>query len=363
MRLFSIVGTRPEFIQSSTIYHAAESFGDISHCYIHTGQHYDNEMSLTFWEQLGLGTPEYELNIGSHSQSNQMGLMLSKLDIVFADLNLMPEDWVIVYGDTNSTLAGALAAAKCPAGLVHLEAGMRSHDWNQPEEVNRVAADHLCDLALAPCCNAVSNLINEGLPEHRVGVVGDTIRAAYERNMLAAPLDSRIWENQNLEFGNYILVTIHRPENTNDSQRLLRIITALRILQQRGHQLIIPLHPRVDRQLFTGLPVIDPVSYFDMLSLEMGAELVITDSGGVQREAYYSRVPCVILRDTTEWRELLNIGWCELVSPLHNDAKVIADMSEQGIGTKGNNVDIYNALDGIKFIHTLRMTNGKLLHT
>ena len=359
MRLFSIVGTRPEFIQSSTVHHAAKDFDGVSHHYIHTGQHYDDEMSLTFWEQLDLGTPDYELDVGSHLPSSQTGIMLDKLGMAFADIQLESEDWIIVYGDTNSVLAGALAAAKCPAGLVHLEAGMRSYDWAMPEEVNRVAADHLCDLALAPCPSAASTLRAEGLPEYRIDVIGDTIRAAYEKYVSNAVLVSTIWTEQKIGFGDYILVTIHRQENTDDEKRLLRIITALRILQHNGHKLIIPLHPRVDKELFAGLPAIDPVDYFDMLTLETGAKLIITDSGGVQREAYYSRVPCVILRDVSEWRELLNIGWQELVSPSHNDAAVIANMCEVGIGARGEDTNIYRSLDGTELIYMLETRRGK----
>ncbi len=361
MRLFSIVGTRPEFIQSSTVHHAAKDFDGVSHHYIHTGQHYDDEMSLTFWEQLDLGMPDCELNVGSHSQNVQTGLILNKLGAVFADAQLAPDDWIIVYGDTNSVLAGALAAAKCPAGLVHLEAGMRSYDWKMPEEVNRVATDHLCDLALAPCSSAASTLLAEGLPEHRIGVIGDTIQAAYER--YAAPaVASTIWIKQKISPYDYILVTIHRQENTDDQERLRRIASALRILQGRGHKLIMPLHPRVNRDFFEGLSVIDPVNYFDMLALEVGAKLIITDSGGVQREAYYSRVPCVILRDVTEWRELLNTGWQELVSPLHNTAIEIANICEGGIETKGDDVDVYEALDGADLIRILALGDGKWLH-
>jgi len=370
MRLFSIVGTRPEFIQSSTVYHATRAHS-VPHYYIHTGQHYDSEMSLTFWEQLDLGTPDYELDIGSHSQGIQTGLILSKLDAVFADAQLTEEDWILVYGDTNSVLAGSLAAAKCPAGLAHIEAGIRSGDWGMPEEVNRTAADHLCDLALAPCYHAADNLITEGVPDERVVVIGDTIRAAYEKYVVAATLGTKVWEDLDIEFENYILVTIHRPENTDDKERLRRIVRALQILRQRGHQLVIPLHPRVDKRLFAGLPTISPVDYFDMLALETGAKLVITDSGGVQREAYYSRVPCVVLRNTTEWREIIRTGWANLVPPfsssthtvpIHLETKVMADQCEERIGVDGSDVDVYPALNGTELINRLKTTRGKQLH-
>jgi UDP-N-acetylglucosamine 2-epimerase len=283
---------------------------------VHTGQHYDDSMSGVFFRELGLPAPEYHLAVGSGLHGKQTGEMLNRIEEVL--LKEKP-DVVLVYGDTNSTLAGALAAAKLHIPVAHVEAGLRSYNRRMPEEINRVMADHLSALLLCPTETAVENLKHEGVTKG-VHLVGDVMYDALLDGVEIARRTSTILTRLAIEPQRYILATVHRAENTDDPQRLRNIITALAELARNGHKIVFPVHPRTQKLLNTnsfgnceGIMQVDPVSYLDMTLLESMAHLIMTDSGGVQKEAYWLRVPCLTLRHETEWKETVQSGWNRLV--------------------------------------------------
>jgi len=278
---------------------------------VHTGQHYDDNMSKVFFEELQIPEPDYNLGIGSGDHGSQTGRMLEALEKVF---QREKPNWVLVYGDTNSTLAGALAAAKLHIPVAHVEAGLRSFNRRMPEEINRIVADQLSMLLFAPTETAVQNLQREGIVDG-IHNIGDVMYDAALTHRDLAMIQSRILGSLNLLPKNYALATVHRAENTDNLQRLLEIFEALQVLS-RELPIVVPLHPRT-RQALKSIPVlinaqlilIDPVSYLDMLLLESQARFILTDSGGVQKEAFFFRVPCITLRDETEWVETVDTGW------------------------------------------------------
>jgi UDP-GlcNAc3NAcA epimerase len=288
---------------------------------VHTGQHYDHGMSDVFFRELAIPKPDVNLGVGSDSQGAQTARMLEGLE------RLMVEgrpDWVLVYGDTNSTLAGSLAASKLGIPVAHVEAGLRSFNRVMPEEINRVVTDHLSRLLFAPTDAAVANLSREGIAGCSVLMVGDVMYDAalfYSRH--AAKGESPAL-NLGIEPKAYVLATIHRAENTDDAERLAAVFGGLARLAAEM-PVVVPLHPRT-RKALSALPggmvatqalsLIEPVGYLDMLLLEKNARLIVTDSGGVQKEAFFHGVPCVTLRGETEWVELVQSGWNELVFPV-----------------------------------------------
>jgi UDP-N-acetylglucosamine 2-epimerase len=320
MKLINIVGARPQFIKVGPVLRAIEKHNrehpdrPIREVLVHTGQHYDYEMSKVFFEELELKEPDYHLGVGSGSHAYQTGEMLKRIEEV-----LLAErpDWVLVYGDTNSTLAGALAAAKLHIPVAHVEAGLRSFNKRMPEEINRVLADHVSDLLFCPTKTAVENLRREGITEG-VHLVGDVMYDSVLYNGELAERRSDILKRLKLKPKGYALATIHRAENTDDSQRLEAIFRALEQIAQQI-PVIVPLHPRTRERLAElGLSpdhvrIIEPVSYLEMLLLERDAKVILTDSGGVQKEAFFFRVPCVTLREETEWVETVEAGWNVLV--------------------------------------------------
>jgi UDP-N-acetylglucosamine 2-epimerase len=317
LKLVTIVGARPQFIKSNIVSKAiAEHTGvaasaHLTEIVVHTGQHYDHQMSQVFFDELGLNPPDYHLGVGSGSHGAQTGRMLERIEEVL--LRESPE-LVLVYGDTNSTLAGALAAAKLNIPVAHVEAGLRSFNPVMAEEINRVLADHLSALLLAPTETAVKNLQHEGITGG-VHQVGDVMYDAALTYRELARAKSRVLERFNLYPKNYALATVHRAENTDQPKRLRGIFDALQALAQ-DQPLVVPVHPRTQQAMnaspafATGnLVLTEPVSYLDMLRLESESCLILTDSGGVQKEAFFFRVPCVTLRDETEWVETLDSGW------------------------------------------------------
>jgi len=314
MKITTIVGARPQFIKAAAVSRAIAQHNDsrpqaaITERIVHTGQHYDRNMSEVFFDELQIPHPAVNLEVGSGSHGRQTAAMLERLEEV---LLAQPCDWVLIYGDTNSTLAGALAAAKLHIPVAHVESGLRSFNRSMPEEVNRVVADRLSELLLCPTITAVTNLANEGITRgvHRVGdVMFDSVRF----NAALAERSSHILADQQLQSKSYYLATIHRAENTDEPARLSGILGALARLDR---PIILPLHPRTRKTLGARLDgladrvcVIDPVPYLDMLALERNARIILTDSGGVQKEAYWFDVPCVTLRDETEWVELAAAG-------------------------------------------------------
>ena len=312
MKVASIVGARPNFVKLAPV--SREVRRRFDEVIIHTGQHYNYEMDKVFFDDLGIPAPDYHLGIGSGSHGHQTGEMLKKIEEVI--ISEKP-DVVLVFGDTNSTLAGALAAAKLHINVAHVEAGLRSYDKNMPEEINRVLVDHCSDLLLCPTKTAVENLKIEGI-KRNVYLTGDVMVDAQRDCAKIAENKSRILADQDIEPKDYCLATIHRASNTDDPDKFRAIIEALEELGD----IVFPCHPRAEKYLRQfGLwddlnrhaRVIKPVGYFDMLMLEKNAKKILTDSGGVQKEAYLLGIPCITLRDETEWVETVADGWNVLV--------------------------------------------------
>ncbi len=293
----------------------SERFNDLEEVIVHTGQHYDHNMSQQFFNELDIPEPVYNLSVGSGSHGQQTGAIMLALEGVVATEH---PDWILVYGDTNSTLAGALVAAKIPCRLAHVEAGLRSFRWGMPEEVNRIVTDRLSDLLFCPTEVARGNLLLEGR-ESDVHVTGDVMYDSFLYYKDKVNHEERI-RRLELSPGQFILVTIHRAENTDDLERLTKILSVLQHLSAEI-EVVLPLHPRTRKKIeasllsFDGIRVIDPVPYLTMISLLLSAKMVITDSGGLQKEAYFAQVPCVTLRDETEWIETVKNGWNRLASP------------------------------------------------
>jgi len=307
VKVLSIVGARPEFVQAAPI--SRELRREHQEVLVHTGQHYDEMMSGVFFQELGLPKPDYNLGVGSDSHGRQTGDMLARLEEVM--ISERP-DWVVVRGDTNSTIAGALAAAKLRIPLAHVEAGARSFDRSMPEEINRVVSDHVSDLLFCISPSGVRNLAAEGRTQG-VHYTGDVMYDAVLHNVGIAYRRSRILTRIDVKPKKYVLATVHRAANTDDLCRLRSIIAAFNALDE---PVVFPIHPRmrmalerIDLQLASHIRAIDPVSYLDMLALEHGARVIATDSGGVTREAYFLGVPCVTLREETEHVETVEHRW------------------------------------------------------
>jgi UDP-N-acetylglucosamine 2-epimerase len=305
MKIVSVVGARPQFIKCAPVSRLLRR--SATEVLLHTGQHYDANMSASFFEQLQIPEPHYNLQVGSASHGAQTAEMLRGIESVLVQEE---PDMVIVYGDTNSTLAGALAASKLLIPVAHVEAGLRSFNRRMAEEQNRIIADHLSRLLFCPTQTAVGNLEREGI---RAGVhsVGDVMYDALMFNAELASRRSTILRQLGVDPRHYILATVHRAENTDDSAVLCRLVDAFGRLADR---VVFPVHPRTRARLRDGrLPpnvlAIDPVLYLDMLTLERNARLILTDSGGVQKEAFWLSVPCVTLRNETEWVETVRAGW------------------------------------------------------
>ena len=314
MKILTIVGARPQFIKAASVSNAIRGAGH-EEFLLHTGQHYDYEMSQIFFDELGLPKPDLNLGIGSGTHGQQTGEMI--IGIEQALIHEKP-DWVLVYGDTNSTLAGAVAAVKLCIPVAHVEAGLRSFNREMPEEHNRVLTDHCSDLLLCPTQTAVANLASEGIT---VGVhfVGDVMLDAVFQFGKLANEKSTILQQLEFEPKEYVLATIHRPQNTDHPERLE---TILQTLLKIDRPVVLPLHPRTRSRLSwqivqelggSNVKLVDPLGYLDMLMLEQHASIILTDSGGVQKEAFFFAVPCITLRTETEWDETVRSGWNFLV--------------------------------------------------
>jgi UDP-GlcNAc3NAcA epimerase len=334
MKILTIVGARPQFIKAAAVSRKLQSHLGIQEVLVHTGQHYDENMSDVFFQELEIPAPDYHLGVGSDTHGAQTGRMLEAIEKVL--LKESP-DWMLVYGDTNSTLAGAIAAVKLHIPVAHVEAGLRSFNRRMPEEINRVLTDHAADLLFAPTTAAVENLRQEGIAEEKIHLVGDVMYDAAVDYGVKAEQKSPILEHLGLTLKKYILATIHRAENTDNPQRLEAIFTGLAKISQ-NIPVVLPLHPRTRAALsrtelwenvVQSLQLIAPVGYLDMVMLEKNAQLIATDSGGVQKEAFFYRVPCVTLREETEWVELVDLGWNRLLPPV--DSSTVADGLSDGL--------------------------------
>ncbi len=307
MTVFSVVGARPEFIQAAPV--TAALRGRCREILVHTGQHYDDEMSRTFFRDLELPEPDLFLEAGSGTQAEQTARVLERVERAIVDVR---PDVMLLRSDTNSTLGAALAAAKLGLPIIKVEAGMRSYDRSMPEEINRIVADHVSDVLLCSTPNAAANLMREGI-DRPIEVVGDVLLDSVEANIARAEGRSDVLARNGLRPGAYVLATVHRAGNTDDPARLRAIVDGLRSSQL---PVIFPMHPRTvkimqERGIELSAPIVPiaPVSYLDMLVLTRNAVVVATDSGGVQREAYMLGRPCVTLRPNTEWIETTDAGW------------------------------------------------------
>ena len=326
MKVLSVVGARPQFIKAVVVSRALRALPGVREILVHTGQHYDENMSEVFFRELDIPEPDYHLGIGGGTHGQNTGRMLEAIEKVL--LQEEP-DWVLVYGDTDSTLAGALAAVKLHIPVAHVEAGLRSFNRRMPEEINRVLTDHASDLLFAPTETAVHNLLREGIPSNKIYLVGDVMYDAALYYAEKAERQSQILSRLGLRPKGYILATLHRAENTDDATRLRVILEAFAKVHQEV-PVVFPVHPRTRKRaeafgvghLLNAVIAVEPVGYLDMVMLEKNARLIATDSGGVQKEAFFHKIACVILREETEWAELVDYGWHKLCSPTKVDQVV-----------------------------------------
>ncbi len=381
MKILTIVGARPQFIKAAMVSRAMIAYNQnadikpheqITEVILHTGQHYDDNMSRIFFDQLGIPKPAYNLQVGSGSHGETTGRMLAGIEKIIVEER---PDWVLVYGDTNSTLAGALAACKLHIPVAHVEAGLRSYNKRMPEEINRVLTDHVSTLLFCPTKVAVANLAKEGITEN-VHQVGDVMYDAALMFGELADKESDIIERLLLKKKSYYLATVHRAENTDNPQRLKNIFAAFCEIATKDCPIILPLHPRtrgilvqhgliskkdsLSDEIYYPLKcsnpyvkMIVPVSFLDMVMLEKCAKVILTDSGGVQKEAYFHKVPCVTLRDETEWVETVETGANMLVGADRKniiqtikeymlDEKIFVDHTIYGDGNCGEKIIFYS---------------------
>jgi len=336
----TIVGARPQFIKVSPVSRALAETGRVREILIHTGQHFDAGMSDVFFAELGIAIPDYNLDIHGGGHGAMTGAMLAKLEPILE--SLLP-DRVLVYGDTNSTLAGVLVAAKLHIPVAHVEAGLRSFNRAMPEEINRIVADQLSDILFTSTETAARNLQLEGIESERIVPVGDVMYDAALQVADRAKRRSAILDTVGVTPHRYILATVHRAENTDDPARLANIVSALE--QVAGElPVVLPLHPRTSSRMkaaglaFESVKLLPPVGYLDMVALESRAAAIATDSGGVQKEAFFYGVPCITLRDETEWVELIELGWNRLASPAQEK---LADTILAAIGSTGQKAQPY----------------------
>ena len=315
MQVTTIVGARPQFIKAAMVSRAFRHHHPaVREVLIHTGQHYDANMSDVFFDELDIPRPDYQLGIGGGTHGQNTGRMIEAIEGV---LQQACPDWVLVYGDTDSTLAAALAAVKLQIPIAHVEAGLRSFNRRMPEEINRILTDHAADLLFSPTDTATRNLANEGIGGIKVQQVGDVMYDAARYYGAQGEQDNHLLARLGVAPQGYVLATLHRAENTDDPGRLAHILAGL---GASSLPVIWPIHPRTRKRLHDyghavprALRLIDPLGYLDMVMLERHAAVIATDSGGVQKEAYFHRVPCLTLRDETEWVELIAAGANRLV--------------------------------------------------
>ncbi|UCE28899.1 MAG: UDP-N-acetylglucosamine 2-epimerase (non-hydrolyzing) [Candidatus Bathyarchaeota archaeon] len=313
MRVMLVIGARPQIIKSAPVVHEASKDSDVEFQIVHTGQHYDFEMSKIFFNELDLSSPTTNLGVGSGSHAWQTGKMMIELE---KTISKSDPDVVLVPGDTNSTLAGALASIKLHVPVAHIEAGARSYNMRMPEEINRRLTDHCSEVLFAVSENCVQNLLKEGIPEDQIHLVGDTMYDALLKHTSGVS-GRRVLESLGLSANEYVVLTVHRPENVDDVESLKRVIKA--VIELEELTIVFPVHPRTLKRLKEGdllkrlkktkhVKLVDPVGYHGMLQLVKNARMVFTDSGGLQKEAFWLRTFCVTLRERTEWVETVELG-------------------------------------------------------
>lgn len=360
-KLFTVIGARPQFVKASAVSKVIVKSKNLQEVVCHTGQHFSLEMSEVNFADLDMLKPKYNLGINRLSHGEMTGAMLIEIEKLMIEER---PDLVLLYGDTNSTLAGALAASKLNIPIAHIEAGLRSFNMSMPEEVNRVITDRVSKLLFAPTKLAVKNLLQEGVEENNISLVGDVMLDVARSYTGISEKKSQIRENLNIKKSDYILLTIHRSENTDKIEKLQNIYEAILELS-RSHLIIWPMHPRTRERISAAgitlpgdsnlLRITEPIGYLDMVDLEKNASLIVTDSGGVQKEAYFHKVPCITLRCETEWVELLDTHWNRLVPPT-SSASIITGITN-AIGTKGDDVQLYG--DGFAADHIVEVLQKK----
>lgn len=352
-KILTVLGARPQFIKASIVSNAIEESNSLTEKVIHTGQHFDANMSDVFFHELGMEKPEYQLNIHGGTHGAMTGRMLVEIERV---LLVEKPDLVLVYGDTNSTLAGALAAVKLHIPVAHVEAGLRSFNMRMPEEINRILTDRISSWLFAPTQLAAEHLMSEGIGSEKIHLVGDVMYDVALLHGARVTAETGMLKQLNLKAGAYVLATVHRAENTDNLTRLTTIVDALETISE-SIRVVWPMHPRTRAVLIkTGqierlagkVTLIGPVGYLDMVQLEKYATLIATDSGGVQKEAYFYGVPCVTLRDETEWVELLESGWNRLAPPV--DAQSLVRVIKATLGSRGEPVAPYGTGNAAKAI-------------
>ncbi len=353
LKVMTIIGARPQFIKASAVSAAFRENDRFQEIVVNTGQHYDDNMSKVFFGELGMDPPAFNLNIGSGPHGAQTGAMMAQIEQVAME---QKPDWILIYGDTNSTLAGALVGAKMHIPVAHVEAGLRSFNKLMPEEINRITSDHVSSLLFAPTQVAASHLTNEGISGSHVIESGDVMYdvALAVKDRIGNPTE--YLASLGAEMGKFVLATVHRAENTDSPDRLRAIFAGLSAVAETI-PVVLPLHPRtrkllaesgIESQLNSKIKFIDPVGYYDMVRLESSAAVVATDSGGVQKEAYFYGVPCVTLRTETEWVELVELGWNRIVPPV--DADQISKEILDAIGSVGRDEKPYGTGQASKVI-------------
>ncbi|MGB4850253.1 MAG: UDP-N-acetylglucosamine 2-epimerase (non-hydrolyzing) [Saprospiraceae bacterium] len=343
MKIVTVLGARPQFVKASGVSRALSKYDGVREIIIHTGQHFDQNMSDIFFSELDLKTPDYHLGIHGLSHGAMTGRMMEQIEILLKEIK---PDVVNVYGDTDSTLAASLAASKLHIPVAHVEAGLRSFNRMMPEEINRVMTDHISEILFTPTETADQNLKGEGISADKIFQVGDVMYDASLYYAEKAHATSMLMQKLNLQPKGFYLTTIHRPQNT-DTPDALRLICNVLDNVAKKIKVILPVHPRtrIKMQEF-GISLrnvisIDPVGYLDMIELESQSALIITDSGGVQKEAYFHRVPCVTLRSETEWVELVEHHW-NIVLPPSKDVDMVSAIHHQA-SVMGDNVQLYGS--------------------
>lgn len=304
LKILTVVGARPQFVKAGVVSRALLEYSNVEEKLLHTGQHFDAAMSSIFFDQLGMPKPDVQLNINGGSHGEMTGKMLIEIEAAIVDQS---PNLVLVYGDTNSTLAGALAAAKLNISVAHVEAGLRSYNRTMPEEINRIITDQLSDLLFCPTQLAVSNLEKEGYVPSTIDLVGDVMLDAVNF------FKKQAQKPKSYTGGSFLLATLHRAENTNSIDKLRSIVDALNFIHHNVGKVLMPLHPRTSKLLLENkidlqVNIIEPVGYFESLWLLDNCQLLLTDSGGMQKEAYFFGKPCVTMREETEWSELIDLG-------------------------------------------------------
>lgn len=350
LKVLTIIGARPQFIKAASVSRTFAHTEGVHEVLVHTGQHFDANMSEIFFGQLKIPKPAYALGIHGGGHGKMTGRMLIEIEKLIIEER---PDGVLVYGDTNSTLAGALASAKLDTPVIHVEAGLRSFNRRMPEEVNRVLTDHVSSVLFTPTCLATENLRREGIEAGRVVQVGDVMYDAMLLFRGFMPSMADVTQNHDLPAAqDYVLTTIHRQENTDDAARLESILLGLGKVAETT-QVILPLHPRTMHRiahfglsaLLSPISITEPLGFLEMMRLQVSAQVIVTDSGGVQKEAFFHGKPCVTLRDETEWVELVDAGWNKIAPPLQTD---IAATVLSAIGTRGEDIAPYGRGDAAK---------------